>query len=266
MTQEILFLHEKLIYYTGTGFYMVLFFICFLFLLWKAEKEVTSVLFYPILLLLLLVVFNPLMVWFWGIIGMDQNVYWRTYWLLLITEVIAYAAVHLVCNTKTPLKKYLTAGVLTLAIALCGSFIVTPQNYTLAENSYKLFDETIAVADILKEENLEGARVTVPIDMVAEIRQYDATIPLTYSRELVYTGRQSVGDEEFVTFTNHLYGVLYTETLPYYNDEMYMAIEGTDTAYIVQTKDSTLTPFLDDSDFLRLFAQTEEHNIYRFEP
>ncbi len=257
------FLKDIFVKYTGTGLYTFLFLACLLYIMLKADKETRQIFALPLLAVLVLVIANPLMVIAWDIIGMDTSVYWRNYWLLMMVETIAYVAVCLVCSERVQKKRLLRAGALACVVVLCGGLMFTSSNYSLATNLYKIEEESIAVADILQQDNIGEKRVAVPAAMVLDIRLYDPNIRLSYGRDTVYNG--VVHEAESEDYVGHAYllcNMLIFQNTPYSPELLQNSMQETNTAYIVQSKDSALLSALNNTSFLQPLAETEENIIY----
>lgn len=131
-------------------------------------------------LLSFLMIFNPFVAG--SIIYVIKDyVYWRSFWIIPITPVIAFAMAYFVYQVPSRKRIAAIAGMI-LVILLSGSLIYNRANYQKAANWYKLPMQTIEICQLIKQDTSDTARVAVPVSLVSYIRQYDASILMPYGR------------------------------------------------------------------------------------
>ena len=136
-------------YFRSSRFGLLLL-LCLIFLLLrKKNKPTRKALFWPTLLLCI-VIFCPLTArYIMKLVG--QDVYWRVYWLLPIILLAAYAGTELVSALKRRWKQILAAVVCIVLIGMNGSFVFTDRYFGEKDNVYKVPGEVVAVADAIEE-------------------------------------------------------------------------------------------------------------------
>ena len=245
--------------YTGIGSYMILFFAALLYIyITERRKDNRDLLFYyP--LLALAVIFNPLIAS--RIIAViDKEVYWRIFWILPITIVIACAATSIAIHTPEKFKKAVVVFFLTAILILGGKFIFSADNFSTPPNWYKLPDQSIEVCKIMEADCNGVIRVVVPAELETTIRQYDAGIQMVYGRggNLLYAG-----DSEDAR--------LYRYWLRKYMNQDVLDIMAIcdsmryfDCNYIVLNRKATLSGNMGDFGY-HCIASTDSYNIYRID-
>ncbi|MFR3423245.1 MAG: hypothetical protein ACLTTO_06185 [Lachnospiraceae bacterium] len=113
-------------------------------------------------------------------------VYWRMFWILPTSVIVAYVAVS-VCTAGK--KKTIQAVCASLLMAL---IIVTGKNpyvggqaiYQKAVNMQKLPADACQISELIAATRAEGetALAVMPEDLVGYVRQYDASIRLLYRK------------------------------------------------------------------------------------
>ena len=113
-------------------------------------------------------------------------VYWRMFWILPTSVILAYVAVS-VCTAGK--KKTIQAVCASLLMAL---IIVTGKNpyvggqaiYQKSVNMQKLPADVCQISNLIADTRAEGetALAVMPEDLVGYVRQYDASIRLLYGR------------------------------------------------------------------------------------
>lgn len=117
-------------------------------------------------------------------IGAD--VYWRMFWILPIPVVMAYAFAASLRESASWKRAALMAG-MALVIIVTGSAVYTSENFTKAQNIYKLPQEALDVCQIINEDARENGidekKVIVVNELLSYIRQYDGSIQMPYGRD-----------------------------------------------------------------------------------
>lgn len=169
----------------------------------------------PIFLMLIITV-NPILYKFIFI----KIVYWRLFWMLPTTVLIAAAVVMLL---KRQTKVWMKWGILAVAAA----FIISQGQYMFSygvffprSNWEKLSQETIDVCDIMLELD-ESPRALVHSRIYNEVRQYNAEIELMYGRETEGYIRENYEPESWVYWNlkqfdgNYEYSLMMSQQLGY---------------------------------------------------
>lgn len=166
--------------FNGTSAYLLLFYVALFYICYK-EKENRVLLVYSSVFILA-VILNP----FFAAATSDLftgGIYWRCFWLLPIVTVFAYAATSITLSVNSKKLKILAAFCCAVLIMLSGGFIFTSENYSRADNMYKLPQEAIQVCNIMNEDKgANTAKAMVDNNLVSYVRQYDASIKLAYGR------------------------------------------------------------------------------------
>lgn len=231
--------------FKGSGMYIALFFVAILYIYLKEDnKKIKSFLVYfPIIILL--VTLNPI---FNKIVGkiFTASVYWRVYWMLPLGVVIAYAAVRFINSENEKSKKVIATIGIIITIMMSGKLIYNKENYIQVSNLYKVPDEVLEVVEVIRQGKEEKKKALTSEQLVAYIRQVDASIELAYRREP--TGYL---DNEFVRIMHS--GIS--------EDIVNMAFEN-DCNYIVLDRGLVINVELHYFGFERI-AETENFIIYR---
>ncbi len=230
--------------YFGEGWQYPLFAIALtgLLLLWR-RRDAAAVALYTVIMLFIIYcpVTAKILMGF-----MEGDVYWRMFWLLPIIPVLAIAMVEFVplvvsaavriFSADGKKKKALSfvAVILVFAIyagLLCGGgrFVYRDGNVTWAKNPEKLPDEVIDIIEAVNAD-YESApmgekRVAAVGTIVPFIRQYDATVLLTY-------GRSTIQKEDKSGKKGELYEALTNDTSPDY-DRIDRLLQKTETTYLI---------------------------------
>jgi hypothetical protein len=240
--------------YSGSGMYlMFLFFsLIYIYIADKKTAEKSLLLYYPIFILA--VIFNPFIAYvIIRVIG--DNTYWRMFWILPTSVVIAYTATRIICYSAEKYKRIVVLITLVAILIAGGRFIFTNQNFTTSSNWFKLPPQTIQVCEIIKQDCDGKIRVVVPADLEVSIRQYDADIQMPYGR----SGSDNTGvtAESVKNFYSLMQGnVLDVDTVSSY-------MRAFVCNYIVLYKTTTPSYSMEVYGF-QLVASTESYDIYRF--
>lgn len=167
---------------SGSGILTALF-ICALIFLFFQEKEK-----YKRILLVYLpacwvgVLFLPIT--YRVIAGIiDEELYYRFFWMLPMTLVIAYALVQGYHLYQGAYKKVLAAGI-AVVLALCGDFVYNNWRYSTAENKYHVSQSVVDICDLMHAEGREVMAV-FPSELMQYVRQYDSTVLMPYGRNVL---------------------------------------------------------------------------------
>ncbi len=183
--------------FTGDGMYQLLYLIALIFLLANPNIEKKwKTLFWWYTIVVLFLYFCPLTAAIMMKV-MGSDVYWRVFWILPIPELLAFCAAS-ASEAEKKGKSAALVGLLVLVFVLGGKNLYQNGAYTKSANLQKVMAETIQIADYLEEQKEEGEeiRVSMPDELICEIRQYDADIYLPYGRRITeYPEKQELWDE-----------------------------------------------------------------------
>ncbi len=180
--ENIEIIKQTFLEYQGSGMYIALLLISMLYIYLKEDdkKLKAFLVYFPIIVLL--ITLNPI---FNKIVGkiFTGSVYWRVYWMLPLGVVIAYAAVKFINSESEKSKKIVATIGIIITIIMSGKLVYNKENYTKFGNLYKVPDEAIEVVEIIRQGKEEKKKALTSEQLVAYIRQVDASIELAYKRE-----------------------------------------------------------------------------------
>jgi len=240
--------------YAGSGLYMVFLYLSLIYIsvTERSQGRKNLLFYYPILVAT--VIFNP----FLGhviISIIEAQVYWRMFWILPITIVIAYVAASFISNISKRTEKIFVACALVAVLIMGGKFIYTSTNFSPADNWYKLPTQTIEVCEILRKDCDGIIRVVVPDEFTVSLRQYDADIQMVYGR----TGVDNTGNRN-ASFD--LYGLTLETVLN--EDLMSKEMREFDCNYLVLNKGTVISAQFEDYGY-QLVSSTDFYDVYRFD-
>lgn len=177
---------ERAGWYIGSGWHYLLFAAALLFLILKRDDKENRKWLVWYTLLFAAVYICPLTARIIMKYCIGGFVYWRMFWILPTSVIVAYVAVS-VCTAGK--KKTVQAVCASLLMAL---IIVTGKNpyvggqaiYQKAVNMQKLPADACQISNLIAATRAEGetALAVMPEDLVGYVRQYDASIRLLYGR------------------------------------------------------------------------------------
>ncbi len=249
--------------FVGNGDYILLFYVCIIYLFCKESKFSNKTLVYPIVFILFCFALNPIAAQL-SKIGLDQNSYYRNYWLLMDIIVISYAAVCLVYSLDSKVKRVLATLAMCAVIALSGRYMFEADSevYTVPETAFKVPGESAHIANTMKPLNItKDERVLTDELLTNEIRLYDASITLVYSYFLPIFGKVHHEDAEYVESAQLLYDMIYEHTQEFDEELLYKALKETQCKYMIVYNESAVMPELSEIEWLSVAAATDIHEI-----
>ncbi len=118
-----------------------------------------------------------------------ENVYWRMFWLLPVTIMIAYMFTCGIGTLKGHWKKGLTLALVIAAIVVTGNGIYQEGVFQKAPNPHKLNQDVLVVCDAIRADaqanGIEDKGAIVSAELSVGIRQYDASIRMPYGRNAI---------------------------------------------------------------------------------
>lgn len=181
MLEAINIIKQAFIEYVGTGSFMTLFFLSLVYIYKKEEKiEIRNFLWFSLVSLVIILnpIFYMLIVKFIG-----TGIYWRMFWVLPVGIIIAYIGTKIILKNEKKSEQIIIALSIISIIVLGGKCVFNEQNYQLATNWHKLPQEALDITRMIESDDEKNKRLLVPHDLVAYIRQYDASIFLRYPRK-----------------------------------------------------------------------------------
>lgn len=167
--------------YSGSGYYFVVFFISLMYIfILEKDKNKRAFLFYFSCLVFGIVlnpIFNKLVDNF-----LNANVYQRLFWMIPMGIVIAYVGTDLVKRIEKKSQKIVVFIMLILVIIFSGKIMYTKDNYSKTNNLFKFPNEVSEIIDVMSSIQLENKKAMVSTDVVAYVRQKDASIKTAYPR------------------------------------------------------------------------------------
>ena len=116
----------------------------------------------------------------------DEDVYWRMFWILPITVIIGYVIVDLITNISNKSKKIFVVLLLLLLVMERGDIIYNESNFSKTDNFFKINPDVITICEVIKndakERGIEQRSVIVTDELLVEVKQYDGSIRMPYGR------------------------------------------------------------------------------------
>ncbi len=264
--EGLLYIFKCIKEYSGQGFYLLLYAAALVFLFLKGEKEHKRLFVWPAVAALL-TVYNPILPVIIDHFFDVNDEYYRLLWISPVIITIALVLILIVGKAESPAKKaaFYAAGLLILMAA--GSPVYSG-GYTPAVNIYKMPPEVVAVSHAIhKDTDEEFPRAACDFDLGMQIRQYDASILLTATREEYLNMLQGIEVDEFIAEKQKhpnriLEVVLLNHELPV--EEFKESLEETDTSYIVISSGSPVKAYLKKAG-LKVVAEAGGRDIWRYD-
>lgn len=155
-------------------------------------------------------------------------VFWRMFWIVGMSYIIAAAIISLYCY-----KKMFGIAASVLILALSGHIIYIPDSFSVADNIEKIDAAAKWIADIGEEEGIEVAAM-LPEDIGYGIRQYSGKTKLVWSRysSALY---EEIGKFDDISYA---YNKLYSEKL--YTPEIKEILLRYGAEYVLLYKDTKI--------------------------
>lgn len=252
--------------YWGTIYFFGIFAACLFGIYLYKKKEATILVFYTAFLFL--TIYNPFLVkFFYSKLGSDV-IYYRFFWLLPISIVIAYYCVEIISGSKAYVSKWIVSVALCLVITIAGAPIKTiPEATDIPQNLYKVPDSLLEMCQIIHDDsNIPNPKIVAETSLHMLLRQYDPSIILTVDRDnlLHYTGSTTVGANSNPSAYQEQVALL--EVVLYGNqegtDSFISAVQNTKTNYLILYTNSTTNDYLLKLGFTNL-GEYEGYTLYR---
>lgn len=169
----------------GSGIYLALFVAALIYLLVK-EEEISIKKFLLVFFAVFGVVYVcPATAYVIMEYCIGESVYWRMFWILPLTVMIAYILTKEIYEPKEGWKKCVMAIGVVLLITQSGSLLYHG-TFGERQNGYKLYLDVVLICDAIeedaKEQGIEKAGLIAANELISQIRQYDAGIRMPYGR------------------------------------------------------------------------------------
>lgn len=113
----------------------------------------------------------------------DEEIYYRFFWMLPMTLVIAYSCVQ-AYHLYRGKYRGLVAVALIAVLVLSGDFVYNNWRYSKAENEFHIPDSVVEICDLMHTEGREVIAL-FPMELMQYVRQYDSTICMPYGRNVL---------------------------------------------------------------------------------
>ncbi len=131
------------------------------------------------------------------------NVYWRMFWLLPTSIMVAYMFTKICSSTKEKLLKIVAPFVIAFLITTMGLPIYNATYFQESPNLYKISSNTIEISDAIRmhaeKNDVEKRGVIAPHEILIEIKEYDGIVRIPYGREM-FRGKGKKGLPESIYF------------------------------------------------------------------
>ena len=212
---------------------------------------------------LLLIVFNPMM---WIVVdklGLDDE-YYRFFWLIPITPLVAYTGTTLVLKAqKKTLRAMIFCGTI-LTVVLCGQSVFS-RSWDTIDNIYKIPDEVIEICEIIRVDcDKDEPVVASDFDLSVLINQYAPEMDLILSYGDIARMEELYGYGHFMdTPADRLYHVIVGQWV---HDDTYLVdgLRDGNVDYVVTERGNPSRFYIQDSQ-CRLIAELSQYCIFRVE-
>ena len=234
--------------YWGSICFFGIFVACLFSIYIYKKRETVFIILYTILLFL--TIYTPILVkMFYSKLGSDV-IYYRFFWLLPVSILIAYGCVEIIAIPKDILKKFFVAIFLCMTIIITGVPLKSVQSaVTLPENLYKVPDSLLEMCDVIHQDSdIKNPRVAAETTLHMYMRQYDPSIILPIDRDVLlhYNGNRTVWanpdlpsyQEQAAILAVILYGAQ-EDSSAFIN-----SINNTQTGYLIIQSNATTNDFL----------------------
>ncbi len=184
---------------SGSGMLTGLYVCALLFLFFREKETYKRILLIYLPLFWIVILFLPIT---YRIVAtvIDEELYYRFFWMLPMSLVIAYALVQLYHFYRGKYKKLL-AIMIALVLVISGDFLYDNWRYSKAKNIYHVPQEVVDICDLIHTPGRE-VMALFPKELMQYVRQYDGTICMPYGRN-VLVGDWEIYHELYFAFEIH---------------------------------------------------------------
>lgn len=184
---------------SGSGMLVALYVVALLYLFFREKETYKRILLIYLPLFIIAVLLLPITYRTIATV-IDEELYYRFFWMLPMTLVIAYTAVELYHSYRGKYKKLVALG-LALVIILSGDFLYDNWRYSKAENEFHVPQEVVDICDLIHTDGRE-VMALFPMELMQYVRQYDGTICMPYGRNIL-VGEWDIFHTLYFTFEIH---------------------------------------------------------------
>lgn len=107
-----------------------------------------------------------------------SGTYYRFFWILPVTIIIAFAMTHLLADQKRLVNRLFVGAVFGVLFVMVGSSSEVFSEMTFPENGYLISDEAITMSEALRDASghNKGIAAAMPELLLCQVREYDASI------------------------------------------------------------------------------------------
>ena len=240
--------------YWGDGLHIVLLLIALVYIIFLVKDKGVKSLLVPYVIVFTIVFVFPIteMV---ILKALGDSVYWRMFWLLPSSIIVAFAFTHMTERVKAKWIKIGAILALAVVIAFAGTWVYNGDKFQEAPNAYKVKQVVPEVCEVISndaaKQGIEPKAVVVN-SLVPYIRQYDAGINLLY-------GRNAMRRENMNEVTQHIYDQMLLDSPDYeLVDEL---LKGMKCNYLVwRGPDESYQGF--EGKGYRIAGEVEDYKIY----
>ena len=164
------------LFYGNGAFLMLTIVSCII--LFVLEKNTRVKLFFPIILILIIVI-NPVLYKY----VYQKIVYWRLFWMIPDGIIISAAIVRVVQKCKSDFVKPIIVVLAMAVIIIFGTNVYLNGGFVKIKNTHKIYPQFKDIACIMLEYD-SSPKAIVPYNVSTEIRQYSGDIKLLYGRNV----------------------------------------------------------------------------------
>ncbi|MCD8327433.1 MAG: hypothetical protein LUC90_12400 [Lachnospiraceae bacterium] len=173
---------------SGSGALCALYLCAVIFLLFTEKKKSLRILLVYFPLLWFVILLCPLTYQAAALL-LDEEIYYRFFWVLPMTATLAYSGVKLYEMYKGRFRPLFGAAILAVFM-LCGDYVYDNWQFSAAENEYHIPQAVVDICDAMHRPGKEVVAV-FPSELMQYVRQYDCTICMPYGRDILYLNMSS---------------------------------------------------------------------------
>lgn len=264
------FIWEVLAAYWGDALVFFLLFLVAIIGLLLIRQRNGSAVFISTFFCLLLTIYNPILVRYIVDLLHLETIYYRLFWLLPVTAVLAYMAVTLSVSVKYKPVQILIAAVCAAVILIGGQPLDSAWKLSLPDNIYKVSDDLIdACAIIHQDSEEEQPTVVFDTNMNMVARQYDPSLLLALNRNVVLyrAGSQTVSGID--TESAYYQGQKALMDVAFYGEEIPMrrflaGLRWREVDYLVVPLNNPLHDYIQEAGCIPV-GETAQYVVYRYE-
>lgn len=209
--------------YNGAGMQMALFFACLVYLIVSKKESSKRYLFLGYTILFFAICFFPVTAQIIMDVCIGRNVYWRMFWLLPCTIVIAYTAAVVISRMEGKIKRYGLLVFMLLIVIMTGTNVYNGTIFNKKQNYYKLSQDAIDICDMIEQDaaanGITHKKLITENNLIESIRQYDADILMPYGYNAVMKNKTDTPN------AHHIYQLMSCESKNWESIAWYAAME-----------------------------------------